>query len=430
MCNWCLSTGHVRMPVYMGHIMFLVLYILTLAHSHILPRTMRLLQLCRLPILGIGLLVLMAIGFTIQLLGTHFQKRLPQTFTLLRPLSSPSTRTCRPKSHIVFLKTHKTAGSTILNMLHRYGDRNSLTFALPQKYQFNYPNLFHVRRVKGYNEVNKPTYDILCHHMRFNLPEVRKLMPADSFYFTILRDPATLAESSFSYYHSVSSAFKKAPNLTEFIAHPTHYYKPGENGNQFAHNFQWFDLGLDPDTPFNESLVRAEVRKIERTFQLVLLSEYFDESMVLLKEELCWDLDDVVTFKLNAREASTPLEERETEMLRAWNALDWYLYVYFNRTFWEKVERFGRERMDTEVRKLKERRQELVEICLEGSNPVRANEIKEKSIKPFQFGQEKIMGWVVKMDLEPSTRAWCVQMVTPELRYKDILGARQFPGAV
>uniref|UniRef100_A0A803JK65 Galactose-3-O-sulfotransferase 4, gene 6 n=1 Tax=Xenopus tropicalis TaxID=8364 RepID=A0A803JK65_XENTR len=430
MCNWCLSTGHVRMPVYMGHIMFLVLYILTLAHSHILPRTMRLLQLCRLPILGIGLLVLMAIGFTIQLLGTHFQKRLPQTFTLLRPLSSPSTRTCRPKSHIVFLKTHKTAGSTILNMLHRYGDRNSLTFALPQKYQFNYPNLFHVRRVKGYNEVNKPTYDILCHHMRFNLPEVRKLMPADSFYFTILRDPATLAESSFSYYHSVSSAFKKAPNFTEFIAHPFHYYKLGERGNQYARNFQWFDLGLNPDAIFLEPLARAGVREVEGAFHLVLLSEYFDESMVLLKEELCWDLDDVVTFKLNTREASTPLDKREVESSRAWNALDWYLYVHFNRTFWEKVERFGRERMDTEVRRLRERRQQLAEICLEGLNPVRADKIEEEGIKPLQFGQERILGWVVKRDLEPNTRARCVQMVTPELRYMAILNERQFPGDV
>ncbi|OCT90577.1 hypothetical protein XELAEV_18019193mg [Xenopus laevis] len=389
---------------------------------------MRLLQIS--PIHWKGLLVLFAIGFITQFLGRHLQKSSPQTFTVQRLLFSPSTSNCQPKSHIVFLKTHKTAGSTVLNMLNRYGDRNSLTFALPQKYQFSYPNLFNSNMVKGYDEVNKSTYDILCHHLRFNLPEVRKLMPADSFYFTILRDPATLAESSFSYYHSVSSVFKKAPNLTEFIAHPLYYYKPGEKGNQHARNFQWFDLGLDPDTPFNESLARADVKEIKRVFNLVLLSEYFDESMVLLKEELCWDLDDVVNFKQNSRESSTPLDKREKDMLRAWNALDWYLYVYFNRTFWEKVEKFGREKMDIEVSRLRERRQQLAEICLEGLDPVRGNEINEKGIKPFQFGQEKIMGWVVKMDLEPNTRAWCVQMVIPELRYKDILEAKQFPGSV
>uniref|UniRef100_A0A1B8Y8Y9 Galactose-3-O-sulfotransferase 4 n=1 Tax=Xenopus tropicalis TaxID=8364 RepID=A0A1B8Y8Y9_XENTR len=336
---------------------------------------MRFLQPCRLLILGIWLLVLMVLGFTIQLMGTHCQKRANLSAKISHSVPE-DPQDCRQ---------HRTEYVTPL-----WGQE-----------------LTNVR----------------------STPEVRKLMPADSFYFTILRDPATLAESSFSYYRSVSSAFKKAPNFTEFIAHPSHYYKPGEKGNQHARNFQWFDLGLNPDTPFNESVAKAGVGGIERTFHLVLLSEYFDESMVLLKEELCWDLDDVVTFKLNTREASTPLEKREVERLRAWNALDWYLYVHFNRTFWEKVERFGRERMDTEVRRLRERRQELAEICLEGSNPVRADQIREEGIRPYQFGKLKILGWVVKRDLEPDTRARCVQMVTPELRYKDILDEKQFPGA-
>ncbi|OCT59448.1 hypothetical protein XELAEV_18000870mg [Xenopus laevis] len=353
----------------------------------------------------------------------------PQTFTVLRQHSSPSIKTCRPKTHIVFLKTHKTGGSSIQNMLHRYGDRNSLTFALPQKYQFNYPSLFHASRVKGYNEFKKPKYDILCHHMRLNLPEVRMLMPADSFYVTILRDPATLAESSFSYYRSESSAFQKAPDFKTFLAQPALYYKPREKGNQYARNFQWFDLGFNPDTPFKESVAKAGVREIQRAFHIVLLSEYFDESMILLKEELCWDLDDVVTFKQNSHD-STPLDKREKEMLRAWNSLDLYLYVYFNSTFWEKVERFGKEKMDIEVRRLRERRQQLADICLEGVNPVRVDQDKKEKIKPFQFRQEKNIGWVVKMDLEPNTRAQCIQMITPELQYKDILDARQFPGAV
>lgn len=29
--------------------------------------------------------------------------------------------------------------------------------------------------------------------------------------------------------------------------------------------------------------------------------EYFDESLILLKRELCWDLDDIVYFKFNQR---------------------------------------------------------------------------------------------------------------------------------
>lgn len=379
--------------------------------------------------MGYGLVLLMAIGLTIQLLGIHFPKRSSHSSTLrlLSPLPPSSPRTCQPKRHIVFLKTHKTAGSTILNLLHRYGDKNDLSFALPVKYQFNYPNLFHSRRVKGYNFPNRRQYDILCHHMRFNLQEVRKVMPADSFYFTIIRDPATMAESSFSYYRSVSSAFKKAPNFKAFINHPAHYYHEGERSNHYARNLLWFDLGFNHNAQFTVNLARAGTRAVEGTFKLVLLAEYFDESMVLLKEELCWDLDDVVTFKLNIRGSSRPLEPEEVKKLRAWNALDWYLYDYFNRTFWNKVEHFGKEKMDIEVMRLRERRQQLAELCLDDLEPVRAEDIKEDAIKPFQFGQERILGWAVRKDLQPNIRRRCVQMVTPELQYKDLLDARQFP---
>ncbi|KAM8973278.1 galactose-3-O-sulfotransferase 4 [Pelodytes ibericus] len=391
---------------------------------------MRLLQLCRLTLLGYGFVVLMAVGFAIQLLGIHFHKKSHRNTTTLRAVTHPPPRTCHPKRHVFFLKTHKTAGSTILNILHRYGDRNNLSFALPFKYQFSYPNLFHSRRVKGYNALNKQAYDILCHHMRFNGPEVRKIMAPDSVYFTILRDPATMAESSFSYYRAVSSAFKKSPSFRAFIDDPSKYYKPGERSNHYARNLLWFDLGFNPDASFTETLARAGARAVEGIFHLVLMAEHFDESMVLLKEELCWDLDDVVSFKLNIREAHKLLERTEKEKLRSWNALDWYLYTYFNRTFWEKVESFGRVRMDKEVTILRERRKQLADLCLDSSRLVRAEDIKDEALKPLQFGQDKILGWAIKKDLSPNIRAQCVQMITPELQYKDLLDKRQFLGGL
>ncbi|XP_075061891.1 galactose-3-O-sulfotransferase 2-like [Mixophyes fleayi] len=382
----------------------------------------------RVQILCFGFIIF-SLTFTIHFLGIHFAKRSPQTTDLhfvSDVPSSSSSRTCQAKSHIVFLKTHKTAGSTILNLLHRYGDRNDLIFALPFKHQFSYPNHFFSRYVKGFDSPTRPQYDILCHHMRFNLREVRKVMPSDSFFFTIIRDPATMAESAFSYYRS-STGFKKAPNFTAFISNPSHYYQQGEKTNQYAHNLLWFDLGHNPDAPFTEDLARAGVQAVEATFNLVLLAEYFDESMIFLKEELCWELDDVVTFKLNIRGTSKPLEKREVEQLRAWNALDWYLYSYFNRTFWEKIEHFGRVKMDNEVRRLRERRQQLAELCLENLEPVGVEDIRDEAFKPYQSGQAKILGWAAKTNLPPYVRTQCFKMVTPELQYMDLLYARQFP---
>lgn len=65
----------------------------------------------------------------------------------------------------------------MLNLLHRYGDRHGLRFALPDRYQFGYPRLFQASRVKGYRPQGgvgtQTPFHILCHHMRFNLKEVR-----------------------------------------------------------------------------------------------------------------------------------------------------------------------------------------------------------------------------------------------------------------
>ena len=87
-------------------------------------------------------------------------------------------RSCRPKKHIFFLKTHKTASSTILNILYRYGDSQNLTFALPYNMhsQLFYPNLFASYFVEGEQSRSKKKFHIMCNHLRLNLPEVSPVM--------------------------------------------------------------------------------------------------------------------------------------------------------------------------------------------------------------------------------------------------------------
>lgn len=48
-------------------------------------------------------------------------------------------------------------------------------------------------------------------------------------------------------------------------------------------------------------MIKKHIDELAEKIDLVLIMEYFDESLVLLKRELCWDLDDVVYFKLNQR---------------------------------------------------------------------------------------------------------------------------------
>ena len=92
----------------------------------------------------------------------------------------PAVPSCPPRQRLVFLKTHKSGSSSVLSLLHRYGDRHGLRFALPARYQFGYPRLFQASRVKGYRPQSggtQPPFHILCHHMRFSLCTTLCLCP-------------------------------------------------------------------------------------------------------------------------------------------------------------------------------------------------------------------------------------------------------------
>ncbi|XP_074839068.1 galactose-3-O-sulfotransferase 4 [Carettochelys insculpta] len=388
---------------------------------------------CRLQVLAAALGVCMTIGFALQLLGMPFQQRRPPAE--LAPRRAPPRTAAleeegsrQPRCHIVFLKTHKTGGSTIVNLLHRYGESRGLRFALPHRYQFGYPQPFQAQRVRGYRP-GGPPFDILCHHMRFNPPEVEKVMAPDSFYFSIVREPAALAESAFAYYRAVAPAFRRAGTLARFLEAPERYYDPAERGNHYARNLLWFDFGLPPPPPRpGPEEVQAALAGLERRFSLVLLAEHFDESLVLLREALGWAEADADAFRHNGRSprAVTRLAPDQAARLRAWNDLDGELYAHFNRSFWRRVEAFGPGRLRDEVARLRERRRALAGLCLQGGGPVEAAEIPDRAMRPFQLGQAPILGYALRSGLGPAERLLCTRLVTPELQYKDALDARQF----
>uniref|UniRef100_M3YW18 Galactose-3-O-sulfotransferase 4 n=1 Tax=Mustela putorius furo TaxID=9669 RepID=M3YW18_MUSPF len=387
--------------------------------------------------LGVALGVFMTIGFALQLWGGPFQRRLPglQFRQSLAPSqgSGSAVSSCLPRQRLVFLKTHKSGSSSVLNLLHRYGDRHGLRFALPARYQFGYPRLFQASRVKGYHPEGggaKPLFHILCHHMRFNLKEVLRVMPSDSFFFSIVRDPAALARSAFSYYKSTSSAFRKAPSLAAFLANPRAFYRPGARGDHYARNLLWFDFGLPFPPERSSSLLQWSLAWLDSVFDLVLVAEYFDESLVLLADALCWGLDDVVGFMHNAQAGVTAEDRQLTARARAWNHLDWALYAHFNHSLWARINQYGQSRLESAVAELRARREALAKHCLEGGEALDPKYITDRRFRPFQFGSGKVLGYVLRNGLSAADQEECERLATPELQYKDKLDAKQFPPTV
>ena len=249
---------------------------------------------------------------------------------------------------MVFLKTHKTGSSTITNILNRYADLRELRVALPALgfYRFRWPMPFNWAAVDLWR-MNGETANVLRNHARYYRPAMNVIMKNNTKYVTILRNPVDQWESTFNYME-----FSSSLNLSDdgtpmdtFLSNPHVYLrnmvirlKTFPESLNLVRNGMFFDLGLPPRLYEDAKAIDLEIEKIEKDFSLVLIMEYFDESLVLLKREFCWDLDDILYVKFNQRQGrnkTDPLPEHLIKKIRAWNAADVLLYEHFNKTFWQ-----------------------------------------------------------------------------------------------
>ncbi|XP_029469561.1 galactose-3-O-sulfotransferase 3 [Rhinatrema bivittatum] len=329
---------------------------------------------------------------------------------------------------VAFLKTHKTASSTVQNIFFRFGERHNLTVALPHhtcEHQFCYPRNFSTRFVHPYTLPSS----IVASHMRLNIPELRRLMPNGTIYVTILREPAAMFESLFSYYNQYCLSFKRVPNasMDTFLSNPLMYYQPQEKFSIYAHNTLVYDLGGDNDhATEDEGYMSDFIQEMESFFSLVMIAEYFDESLVLLKRLLSWDLEDIVYVKLNMRsqESKVNVTPALSAKVRAWNTLDARLYDHFNTTFWEKVRHLGLGCVEEEVRQLRQAREQLARRCFGGRpQPRSATEIRNKELRPWQPSSKvSIVGYDLPSDTGSDI---CLKLVMPEVQYSKYLLRKQ-----
>ena len=66
----------------------------------------------------------------------------------------------------------------------------------------------------------------------------------------------------------------------------------------FDKNELLWDLGMQVGKMEEKSDLRDRILFYESEFDLVLLAERFDESLVVMKDVLCWDLQDIKYLKV------------------------------------------------------------------------------------------------------------------------------------
>lgn len=274
-------------------------------------------------------------------------------------------------------------------------------------------------------------FDILCSRMRFHLSELKKVMPPDPIFITILRDPVQTFESVYSYHSSSIPAFTSARSsagnksaLSVFLASPETFWDPKNPNNGLAKNPMTFDLGLNSQV-WNSSW-SADLALLEETFQLVMIAEHFDESLVLLGALLNLELEELAYVRLNSRSIKdvTPLDDATKAKIKSWNYLDVLVYDFFVQIFWEKAKQYGLERLKGEVELLRESTERIRQKCLVrwGVPP----EELEDLVRPWQTNSLIILGYEVQGNLTKQELGFCIRMVLPEHQYHAHLYYQQY----
>lgn len=389
----------------------------------------------------VGLIVTLGVSFLLILRGTH----LLQQSSLKMPVKQRSTLRKSPseglaldllnaRTHsppIVFLKTHRTGASTVQNILFRMGERDAATFAFPrQGYHFSYPSKF---RSVFVDELPSGSahFDILSSSLRFDLSELKKAMTSDPIFITILRDPVHTFESIFAHQASSIPAFSAATitssnktALTVFLDSPEMFWDPKVPQNGLAKNPMTFDLGLD--NRFWNPSWPSDLALLEETFNLVMIAERFDESLILLGELLNLELEELAYVRLNSRAMRDvhPLHGATIAKIKAWNNLDVLMYEYFKQIFLEKAKQYGPARLKREVKILRASTERIRQKCL-ARRGVPPEELQDL-VRPWQTNSLSILGYEVHKNLTKQEQGFCLRMVLPEHQYQAHLYYQQY----
>ncbi len=281
---------------------------------------------------------------------------------------------CHPQHKVVFIKTHKTASTTSASLFERYGYSHNLTFALPWvTHIFHESKLFNRDMVMTFQGMT--TFDMLTNHARFNRKEMEAVVP-HAKYVTIIRDPASQLESAFAYFEMAESlGIKKYPDpLGVFLENPKKYSQRSFHMSGQSWNGQLYDLGLGHEYCNDSAKVKQHIEKIDTEIDLVMLTEYFDESLILLRKLMCWTYKDILFLPKGVRNEKHRyrMSPERADKIRKWNSADLELYQHFNATFWRKVQEYGPD-FEEDLHVFRQLQQNMVHVCLDTNKEGRSD---------------------------------------------------------
>ena len=269
-------------------------------------------------------------------------------------ITSYAKPVCAPNMNIYFIKTRKTGSTSICNILSRFGLKNNLTFPL--------------RGIES-----KPhSINMVAQHHEYSESYQDKVMRNGAIFMTILREPFTNFISAVVYY-KVDTKFDEFPgnNPMEQIEMYLKEYCKNQKSGQYIQNRMAKDLGFTESVMSSEKMTLEYIKHLEQRLDIVLIMDYFSESLVLLRRSQCWGIEDILyrkampEYNQNKKEFPVDMAWFNTShkaMCREFSPIDHMVYDHFLKIFWNRIDKEGPD-FYKEVAYLKSLTQTLETFC-------------------------------------------------------------------
>ncbi|KAK3092964.1 hypothetical protein FSP39_009436 [Pinctada imbricata] len=253
-------------------------------------------------------------------------------------------------THLYFLRTPKGGSTTVSTLLGRFGYLNNLTFVLPN------PNTYYIPLEKENGYLQEPKgekYDLLIDHSRYNRGVLQRILPRDTKYIGLIREPLARFISAFIFIrHAQKVDFAvKIPGkdtnaaISWYLKNAANYTrKPGVK-DSILNNLMisYFGFPIKEKKNANDRIIEEFLERIDAEFDLIIVLEYLDESLLLLKRMMFWSMKDIMYVKplntaiINKEDVLNSLTEDDRQRHKRHEFLDFALYRYFLKQIRRKI---------------------------------------------------------------------------------------------
>lgn len=202
-------------------------------------------------------------------------------------------------------------------------------------------------------------YNISTVHIAYNRQIANSYMTEGTKYISLLREPVSQWLSAYQFF--------KLDKLTRDHSMETLLDKKNDywRSNLYSRNLQSLDLGLRVNQFEDMASIEQRLLILENELDLILIMEYFDESLILLKKELCWSFEDILYLSKNIQ-VSPGLNISKTmeKKIRDFNSADMVLYHFFEEVFFDRMRKYG-PNFENDLSKFRKMREQYQKDCTE-----------------------------------------------------------------